>query len=98
MLRITTETDGKHTVLRVEGKLVAPWVVELEEAWRRLSVDSRQPLIVDVRSLTFAGGDAKDLLARMYSSGAELLTSGTLMNALVAQWKKDRDERAKGKS
>ena len=85
MLRITTESNNERTVLKVEGRLVPPWVDELESCWRRIEKTKANALVVDLRSVTFAGIEAKQLLARIHGSGAQLLTSGILMNALVEQ-------------
>ncbi len=88
MLRITTESDVKRTVLKVEGRLVPPWVEELEKCWRRENGKGKS-VVLDLRSVTFAGTEAKQLLARIHHAGAQLLTSGILMNALVEQVKKN---------
>ena len=33
MLKITTHDNGRRIVLELEGKLVGPWVNELERVW-----------------------------------------------------------------
>ncbi len=33
MLKITSHDNGKRTVLELDGKLVGPWVDELERVW-----------------------------------------------------------------
>ena len=84
MLRITEQPDVTGTTLRVEGRLVPPWVHELETCWEH-NVESGRPLVVDLRYVTFVGVEGKELLARIYRSGAKLLTSGTAMSAMVEQ-------------
>ena len=37
MLKITTHDNGKRIVLELEGKLVGPWVNELERVWHQPS-------------------------------------------------------------
>ena len=96
MLRITTESNEERTVLKVEGRLVPPWVEELETCWRRIEEKKLNSLVLDLRSVTFAGIEAKQLLARIYGSGAQLLTSGNLMNALVEQLKSKQEKIGKG--
>ena len=35
MLRITIDEGEESVVLRLEGKLIAPWVAEVEQRWQR---------------------------------------------------------------
>ena len=98
MVRITTETTEESTVLKVEGRLVPPWVEELENCWRRIEGKRRNAVVLDLRSVTFAGMEAKQLLARIHDSGAQLVTSGILMNTLVEQLNSKKEEKnEKGK-
>src|ERR1051326_9003379 len=98
MVRITTETTEESTVLKVEGRLVPPWVEELENCRRRIEAKRRNAVVLDMRSVTFAGMEAKQLLARIHDSGAQLVTSGILMNTLVEQLNSKKEEKnEKGK-
>jgi len=87
MLRITRQEELDRIVLRVEGKLVQPWIQELESCWRtclqQTGADTTKPLVLDLKSVTFIGVEGKELLDRIYRSGAKLVTSGTLMNSVV---------------
>ena len=87
MLRITKQDEPERTVLRVEGKLVQPWVQELENCWRTCQQQTAgvatKAVVLDLRSVTFIDGEGKQLLDRIYRSGAKLVTSGTLMNSVV---------------
>ncbi len=89
MLRITTESEVERTVLKVEGRLVPPWIEELEKCWRQVENGKGKEVVLDLRAVTFAGTEAKQLLARIHRSGAQLVASGILMNALVEQVKKN---------
>lgn len=84
MLRITTEAASEQTVLRVEGKLVPPWVEELEKSWRQ-RVESAKTLVIDLRAVTFVGTEGRQLLERIYRSGAKLVASGITMNAMLEE-------------
>lgn len=84
MLRITKHAEGERTVLRVEGRLVAPWVQELEKCWREIA-DADQRLVLDLRAVTFVGTEGKELLGQIHRTGAKLLTSGIAMHAMVEQ-------------
>ncbi len=84
MLRITTQVENERTVLRVEGKLVQPWIQELEKCWLEPRPNG-STLVVDLRSVTVISGEGKELLGRMHQSGAKLVTSGVLMNSVLEQ-------------
>lgn len=92
MLRITTQANSEQTVLRVEGKLVSPWIQELERCWRQ--TDSKTPLVLDVRAVTFVGAEGKELLCQIHRCGAKVLTSGVALKDMLEQL--DTSE-AKGK-
>lgn len=83
MLKITTKADGKQTVMTVEGKLVPPWVEELERCWHQ--TDHDMPLVLDVRSVTFVGTEGKELLGQIHRCGAKLLTSGVALKEMLEQ-------------
>jgi len=88
MLRITKQAELERTVLRVEGKLVPPWLQELENCWRacpQTNGGNNQPLVIDLRSVTFVGVEGKRLLSRIYRSGAQFVTAGMLMNSVVEE-------------
>jgi hypothetical protein len=68
VLRITATTTDK-VVLKIEGRLVGPWVDELRETvWRRNGW--RQPLEIDVADLTYVDEDGEKTLSWLYSMGA----------------------------
>jgi hypothetical protein len=68
VLRITTTTTDK-VVLKVEGRLVGPWVDELRNTvWR--TNGWRERLEIDVEDLTFADDDGEKALAWLHRMGA----------------------------
>jgi len=68
MLRITVAT-GDKVVVKLEGRLVGPWVEELRKTvWQTNAW--RQPLEIDVRDLTFADDEGEKALAWLHRSGA----------------------------
>ena len=68
MLRITTIT-GDKVVLRLEGRLVGPWVIELKKAVVRAQALSL-PIDIDVWDLTYADLEGEKALSRLYRKGA----------------------------
>lgn len=92
MLRITETAEDESTVLRVEGKLVPPWVDELESCCSRALSLRPRGLVLDLRSVTFVSSEGKSLLGRIFRAGAKLVTSGTLMNGIVEELKQQTEK------
>ena len=70
----------------VEGKLVGPWVKELEKCWEgALAADPSKPMLVKLASVTFIDSEGRALLTRMRREGVRLLSRGVLINAVVAK-------------
>lgn len=86
MLRITTHDQAGTTSFVVEGKLVGPWVKELEKCWEgALAADPSGPMLVNLASVTFIDSEGRALLTRMRREGVRLLSHGVLINAVVAK-------------
>ena len=59
---------------------------ELETCWRQALADrATGPVRVDLSEVTFVDPSGKQLLATMHGQGAELIASGCLMKAIVAE-------------
>lgn len=83
MLKITPDVHHNGTRLTVEGRLVGPWVAELERCWRDVKLSGDGPLVVDLTGITFIGEEGKALLHRMWRDGAELVATGCCTRALL---------------
>ncbi|HET8722279.1 MAG TPA: hypothetical protein VFM24_09645 [Nitrospira sp.] len=84
MLKITTHGSEDSTRITLEGRLVGPWIAELERCWREATESAAgRRLIVDLTGVTFVEPEGKALLTRMYQAGAELLASGCCMRSIV---------------
>ena len=85
MLKITchTSTDSAH--LTLEGRLIGPWVHELEQAWQCIKQSGGGSLVVDLTGVTFIEESGKDLLGRMWQEGAELIATGCCNRPIVEQ-------------
>lgn len=73
----------------LEGRLVGPWIKELEGCWKesvRSGPDRR--FVVDLTGVTFVEPDGKMLLCEMYQGGAELVATGCCMKSIVEDVKK----------
>jgi hypothetical protein len=85
MLKITehrTEGTGATSLL-LEGRLVGPWVQEVDSYWRRTAVNQQKGTIIDLAGVTFVDAEGKALLARMWREGARFRATGCLMRCLV---------------
>ena len=86
MLRIYIHDEVPVTSFVVEGKLVGPWVKELEKCWKSI-VDAHpyRSMLVDLAHVTFIDSDGRALLTRMRRKGVTLVSAGVLINAIVAE-------------
>ena len=86
MLRITIHDRAPMTSFVLEGKLVGPWVKELEKCWQGASTsDPSTPMLVDLAAVHFIDGDGRALLATMRRQGVLLSSHGVLIDAMVAE-------------
>jgi hypothetical protein len=73
MLRVTIEERPKSVTIRLEGKLIAPWVEEVERCWRRVRNEvGLRTVQVDLSAVEFFDQEGRELLARMQLSGFRL--------------------------
>lgn len=95
MLRIYIHDQVPVTSFVLEGKLVGPWVEELEKCWETaLAAHPKRTMLVDLADVSFIDGDGRALLGRMRQQGVKLLSTGVLINAIVAEI--DAQERKHG--
>ncbi len=71
MLRITRSMADGAVRLRVEGKLVGPWVDECRAACARETVEGR-PLALDLADITYVDADGVQLLRELVEQGVEI--------------------------
>jgi hypothetical protein len=84
MLKITTHRSDDSMRIALEGRLVGPWIGELERCWRESQQSAAgRRLIVDLMGVTFVEQEGKALLTRIYQAGAELLATGCCMKSIV---------------
>ena len=86
MLRITIDENPGSVTLRLEGKLIGPWVEEVEQCWRKvfMTLGSRT-VMVDLSAVDFVDAAGRVLLARMHSAGFRLEPGGPMTRYLVEQ-------------
>jgi len=86
MLRIYIHDEVPVTSFVLEGKLVGAWVKELEKYWESaLATKPSRTMLVDLADVSFIDSEGRALLARMRQKGVRLLSTGVLINAIVAE-------------
>lgn len=76
-MKITIKDNGKNISLKLEGRVVGPWAVELDHYWRQNTPTlTAKPVFLDLRDTTFADADGIRILRAIYAeTKAEILTS-----------------------
>jgi hypothetical protein len=66
--------------MRLEGKVIGPWVEECKRAWESIRADlGSKKLRLDLREVTFVGDSGTALLREIYRrSNAEVLADSPL--------------------
>jgi ABC-type transporter Mla MlaB component len=83
MLRIThTNGQDSNLTLRLEGKLLGPWVTELARSCDDLSC-SPERLRLDLSAVTFVDGPGVALLRDLLGRGAALVACSGLVAELL---------------
>ena len=86
MLRITVVDGGSEQRLLVEGKLMAPCVSELEQAWNQARRAGRgSSIVVDLSWTTGIDPSGKAALVAMIREGARLTAKGVYSEYVIGQ-------------
>ena len=86
MLRITIHEKPRVTTLIIEGKLLGPWVKELEKCWESvLAAEAERAMLVNLAAVTFIDYEGRELLTRMRRLGVRLESAGLVMDAIVGE-------------
>ena len=80
MLRISIKEEAKAATLKVEGKVVGPWAIELGRTWHGLWASAREKrFLLDLRGLTFADQNGSQILGEIIrATGAEIIADSPL--------------------
>lgn len=84
MLRITIDDSAGEQRWVLQGRLVGPWVAELESTWKqsRSWRDGRK-CVVDLSEVTLIDKRGEKILKIMRKAGAELIASGVYTKSIV---------------
>ena len=86
MLRISKHDESGSLTLQLAGKLVGPWVNELNSCWQESRGKyGKSPICIELSEVSFVDADGRKLLAAMYTQGVKFKCTGCLMKAVVAE-------------
>jgi anti-anti-sigma regulatory factor len=79
-MKITSRKAAKTIVIEVVGKLVGPWVKELEQCWRSAGASKVR---VDLTGVTFIDDAGEELLRTMQRERVEFVAEGCFITGIV---------------
>lgn len=87
MLRIHVENEPEAVRLRLEGKLIDPWVDELVNVWMDVSqrIPAHWGVIVDLAEVSFVDARGKAMLAAMRRVGCPLHGPTPFIEAVIEE-------------
>jgi len=86
-LRITVSEESDATTLRLDGRVVGPWVNELDRAWRSLAGGlGSKKLVVDLCGISHMGLNGRQVLADIHKgTGADFLADTPMTKYFAAE-------------
>ena len=83
--------DTPVATLKVEGKLVGPWAMELEKTWHDLwALAKQKSLRLDLRGVTFVDSNGARILREIVrATGAEVFADSPLTQYFANQARRD---------
>jgi anti-anti-sigma regulatory factor len=91
MLKITITNTTKEELWTLQGRLVAPYVKELNANWKRAHRTTQgRKCIVNLHDVTFIDKSGERMLRCMFNQGAQLVASDVYVKQVL--------DRLRGKS
>jgi hypothetical protein len=86
MLKISMNDTRRQRKLVLEGKLVPPWIAELNRAWNRAGegLDGRR-LVIDLNDVTLISREGENALLVMMKEGARFSGGGVFTRHVLKQ-------------
>ncbi len=82
--------------IKLEGRLVGPWVNEVDSVWTSLRA-GEQRLSVDLCSVSAVDENGKELLSRMHRNGTELIADAPMTKYIVAEAVREAESLREGR-
>jgi len=86
MLRITTVRQDLQTVLKLEGKLLGPWIEEFDGVCSRAEIQSGR-VGLDLADLTYADAAGTQLLRDLVQRGIHINACSAFVAELLREQK-----------
>ena len=83
MLRITITDGPVEQRWILQGRLVAPWVAELETSWKKRSRHGMRRCVADLSEVTLIDKRGERALRAMRRAGAEFIACGVYIQHVV---------------
>jgi predicted nucleic acid-binding Zn ribbon protein len=94
MLKITMTKTPTEERWILHGRLVGPWVRELQAVWRNTHrADEQQRCVFDLNDVTFVDRGGEKLLRALAKEGVQFEASGIYVRDVVKQLKRQRKAR-----
>jgi anti-anti-sigma regulatory factor len=92
MFRITLQEEPAGTTLRLEGRVVGPWVAELTRSWPALiSSPGSRKLLIDLCGVTHVDRDGMRILAEIHeTTGANFVADTPMTKYFAAEARRDK--------
>jgi hypothetical protein len=88
MLKITITNTATEERWTLQGRLVAPWVNELKDSWRRAHRTAQgQRCIVNLDEVTFIDKSGERMLRSMSNQGARFVASDVYVKHVLDRLK-----------
>jgi len=86
VLKITIDERPQSVILKLEGKLVGPWVDELARSWDEVVGQTPAKAVqVDLSSVSRIDPEGKELLGRMFDQGADLRATSLMSKYIIEE-------------
>jgi ABC-type transporter Mla MlaB component len=87
MLRIHTEPTLDGVTLRLEGKLIHPWVDELARIWMDFApgFPATRTIRIDLEAVSFVDARGRSILVALRRLGCELRGTGPYISAVIEE-------------
>ena len=86
MLKISIHDTPDQVRFKLEGRLIGPWVQELEQSWQTAeSVRSGRAVVFDLNDVTFIDDSGRDLLGRLSSAGVVFCASDPMTREIIQE-------------
>jgi hypothetical protein len=86
MLKISLIDGARRRRLILEGKLVAPWTVELRQAYEEAMADLRErELVVEMKHVTTISQEGENLIVDLLNRGTRFRCDGVFTKHVLKQ-------------